>query len=284
MKFLSHFRFSKSQRSGIFFLILIVVGIQFLTVGWGVFKIERSISAKKVSIVTENNVEQKFQHYKFNPNYLTDFKGYSLGLSTEEINALFEYREAGDFVNSSLEFQKVTGVSDSLLKTIDPYVKFPEFKTLPQKTIIKKHFEKADVNLANPKDFENVYGIGEKLGLRIVKYRDLLGGFYFKDQLNEVYGLDEATVKQVWKLFDIKKLPNFKKLDVNQATVKELNNLPYIDWELAKKIVSYRSAHLKINSIDELTKIEDFPSDKLNRIELYLAAESTLSRQIQQNK
>jgi hypothetical protein len=31
--------------------------------------------------------------YPFNPNFITDFKGYKLGMSTEEIDRLLDYRK-----------------------------------------------------------------------------------------------------------------------------------------------------------------------------------------------
>jgi hypothetical protein len=52
--------------------------------------------------------------YPFNPNFITDFKGYKLGMSVQEID-LLEYRKGNKYVNSPKEFQAVTQVSDSLL-------------------------------------------------------------------------------------------------------------------------------------------------------------------------
>ncbi len=56
--------------------------------------------------------------YPFNPNYMTDYKGYTLGLSTAELDRLFVFRKKGNFVNSAKDFQTVTQVSDSLLNEI----------------------------------------------------------------------------------------------------------------------------------------------------------------------
>jgi len=50
-------------------------------------------------------------------------------LSTEEIDRLLQHREKGNYINSAKEFQKVTHVSDSLLNTIEPYFKFPDWVT-----------------------------------------------------------------------------------------------------------------------------------------------------------
>ena len=71
--------------------------------------------------------------FPFNPNYITDFKGYTLGMSVEEINKLHQFREENKWINSAKDFQKVTGVSDSLLATISPYFKFPNWVTEAEK-------------------------------------------------------------------------------------------------------------------------------------------------------
>ncbi|NND15609.1 MAG: helix-hairpin-helix domain-containing protein, partial [Eudoraea sp.] len=59
-----------------------------------------------------------------NPNYLSDFKGYILGMSLEEIDRLHSFREKGLFIQSLDEFQNVTGASDSLLEAISPNLRF----------------------------------------------------------------------------------------------------------------------------------------------------------------
>ena len=51
----------------------------------------------------------------------SDFKGYRLGMSIEEIDRLHKFREQGKFVNSIKRFQEITQVSDSLLNIIAPY-------------------------------------------------------------------------------------------------------------------------------------------------------------------
>ena len=50
-------------------------------------------------------------------------------MSAEEINRLHAYRAKNKWVNSRKEFQRITKVSDSLLKQIAPYFKFPDWVT-----------------------------------------------------------------------------------------------------------------------------------------------------------
>jgi hypothetical protein len=85
--------------------------------------------------------------YPFNPNFITDYKGSKLGMSVAEIDRLLNFRKTNQYVNSASEFQKVTQVSDSLLNTISPYFKFPDwvnkgknnkFKPFEKKTVKKQ--------------------------------------------------------------------------------------------------------------------------------------------------
>ncbi|HKJ06698.1 MAG TPA: helix-hairpin-helix domain-containing protein, partial [Flavobacteriaceae bacterium] len=74
------------------------------------------------------------------------------------------------------------------------------------------------------------------------------------------------------KHFKITSLPEIKKVNVNTASFKQVLHLPYIDYELTKKIFNYRDEVAEIQSLDELKKIDDFPLEKFNRIALYLEA------------
>ena len=40
--------------------------------------------------------------YPFNPNFITDFKGYKLGMSTEEIDRLLDYRKKNKWLNKEI--------------------------------------------------------------------------------------------------------------------------------------------------------------------------------------
>ncbi|MCM5661621.1 ComEA family DNA-binding protein [Galbibacter mesophilus] len=268
---MSHFRFSKSQRSGIFFLILGVLLIQSFSIWGHLFKKDNVVFDNNFS--SERETFAKLIMYPFNPNYLSDFKGYSMGLSTEEIDRLWAFRNSGKFLNSASDFQKVTKISDSLLLQLSPYLLFPKFEKRQPTIFSVKRFKKLDVNTATAKDFQKVYGVGEKLATRLIKYRSYLGGFYFLDQLDEVYGLNKEVVVRLKEHFEIRKKPSFVKLNVNTASVKQISEVTYLSWEIAKKIVTYRTKYHKIDSIAELTKLEDFPTNKLNRIELYLTTD-----------
>ena len=213
-----------------------------------------------------NQKEPRVQSFTYNPNYLTDYRAYRLGIPTQAYDRLMEHRAQGRFVNSIEEFQQVTAVSDSLLKVLESQFRFPNF----YKTTVKKRpLQKQDLNTATAASLEKINGIGPVLSQRILKYRKRLAGFSTTDQCYEVYGLDSLVVARLLQRFEIQTPPSIQKLDLNKATLKELRDLPYLDEEDARKIVSYRTQNngITLSILSEL--FVNYPN-KLERIKLYL--------------
>ena len=242
------------------------------------FALETEVQKLLDSIGDQSKVEESPQVYPFNPNFITDYKGYTLGMTNEEIDRLQVFRSENRWVNSAKEFQKVTLISDSLLQILAPYFKFPEWKTRP-KNKKKERQEKSvaaavshkDLNQANPEELQVIYGIGDKLSARIVKFRNRLGGFLVNEQLYDVYGLEEEVVLRILEEFRVKQQPTIERININTATRGEMERLIYINQNLAIQIVNYRNSVGIIRSFNELLKIEDFPADKIDRIKLYLS-------------
>jgi len=227
--------------------------------------------AERDSLLRIKQQQDSAKVFKYNPNYIDDFRGYQLGLSVAEIDRLLLFRKNGNYINSEKDFKKITGISDSLMELLRPQLKFSNF-TSRKKEVVKTPVQKKDINTASAEDLQKVYGIGTVLSKRIVKYRNALQGFTFEDQLEEVYNLKPETALKVWEYFKIETIPEIEKLNVNTATLKQLKQIVYIDYELAKQILEYRDMVAEIQELDELKKIDGLPVDKLDRIALYLSA------------
>jgi DNA uptake protein ComE-like DNA-binding protein len=293
--FKSHFWYNKSQRNGIFLLVLLILLLQ-------IFIYTDVFSSGKINDVNQPELlafqsqidslkaieieNRKPKIYPFNPNYITDYKGEQLGMSLMEIDRLLAFRKTNKFVNSKNEFQKVTKVSDSLLDKISTYFKFPDWvvkrseqnakssitSTKVKNSYLKKTISTTDINKATAEDFRTISGIGPAFSERIIKYRSKLQGFSFESQINEVWGLDKEVVEKVVLIFKIIEKPTIKKVNVNTVTFKELLINPYIDYELCKKIFNYRDEVAELQDISELKNIDDFPLKLYDRIVLYLLA------------
>ena len=292
--FKSHFWYTKNQRNGILLLLIIIIFLQ-LILHFKNFDSQQMVDLSQPKITSYNkqldslkkksSKKKKFKIYPFNPNYISDYKGYQLGMNVDEIDRLLAHREQRLYVNSAKEFQTITKISDSLLQKISPFFKFPEWvqkknnnknnqqRYIPNSRINVSEITTVDINKATLKDFTAIEGVDEYISERIIKYRSKLQGFSFKEQLFEVWGLDELMANKILSTFSIKNKPIIKKVNINTASFKEVLSNPYIDYELCVKIFDYRDEVAELQSISEIKNIEGFPIKKYNRIVLYLLAE-----------
>jgi DNA uptake protein ComE-like DNA-binding protein len=292
--FKSHFWYTKNQRNGILLLLIIIIFLQ-LILHFKNFDSQQMVDLSLPKITSYNkqldslkkksSKKKKFKIYPFNPNYISDYKGYQLGMNVDEIDRLLAHREQRLYVNSAKEFQTITKISDSLLQKISPFFKFPEWvqkknnnknnqqRYIPNSRINVSEITTVDINKATLKDFTAIEGVDEYISERIIKYRSKLQGFSFKEQLFEVWGLDELMANKILSTFSIKNKPIIKKVNINTASFKEVLSNPYIDYELCIQIFDYKDEVAELQSISEIKNIEGFPIKKYNRIVLYLLAE-----------
>lgn len=287
----SSFQFSKEQQRGILGFFFVVIVIQFASF-FVDFKTKPKVSIEEqrwlswdneIKTLEKQQAEKKVKIYPFNPNFISDYKGYKLGMSVAEIDRLLAFRKENKYVNSAKEFQMVTGVSDSLLAVIAPYFKFPDWvknKPTSKQLIFSKsnsvNFSKKekivikDINQATQEDLIKIYGIGDVISLRILKFKESLGGFVSMEQMKDVWGLSPEVIERLKESFKVGSLPNFKKIDINNASIKELSQFPYFKNNLAREIVIYRSMNGDIKNTSDLLKIKGMPIENANIIALYL--------------
>ncbi len=282
----SQFIFNKSQRTGIFFLVQIILILLFVFYFVDfredpVFDIKsKEIVAmqRKLDSLRETELSHKKDKvYRFNPNFIDDHKGYLLGMKPEEIDRLLAYRAKGSWINSSSDFQKITKVSDSLLDVLAPLFKFPEWvsskstsKTYWQNEE-KSYVQKRDINSATEEQLEVIYGIGNTLSKRIIDFRTRLGGFSSDAQLYHIYGLTDEVINRLLNDFTVKTPKFINKMNVNNVNASDLSTIPGISYELAKEIWEYKVLNESISSFSELEKIEGMTERKLELIQLYLS-------------
>ena len=115
--FKSHFRYNKSQRNGILFLFLSILffqGFYFFTDFTSKEKTvlntnEIRIFQKNIDSLKRIEIEKrKPKVFPYNPSFITDYKGYKLGMNTQQIDRIHAHRNKGLYINSAKHFQKVT--------------------------------------------------------------------------------------------------------------------------------------------------------------------------------
>lgn len=285
------YSFTKGQRKGIvaLFLLILLVQVGFLLVDFIDFtgpsmpsEEEKEWLALQSQIDSLKAVKQRKADtiYPFNPNYITDYKGYILGLSTAQIDRLHAYRKSGKFINTVADFQVVTGVSDSLLAKLSLYFILRDHVDYDSKNELKTRWAEdakpaenvvvTDINAAQEQDLVKVRGIGPGYAGMILRRRSDLGAFVSMQQMDDFAELPAATRDALKKSFSIIHATKPNKLNVNTASLQQLSRFPYFNRDIARAIITQRSMNGKLAKIDELLEIPHFPVDKEEIIALYL--------------
>ncbi len=134
--------------------------------------------------------------------------------------------------------------------------------------IPKRYAPKVSINSTIEEEWMSLYGIGPKYAERIVKYQKWLGGFYQKEQLQEVYGISDSLYQSI-EIFLIDSKP-YKRMLINQLEMKELARHPYIDWKLAKAIIQYRKHHGPFEDAHQLKNMKALDDETYHKILPYL--------------
>ena len=185
MNLKSHVTFSKQQRHGIFLLLVILALLQviYFYVRYGSEEIHvnrddlLALETQVDSLKQMELARRQPRLYPVNPNYINDYRGALFGMNTEEIDRLLAFRKAGKWINSVAQFQIVTKISDSLLESMKPYLKFPDWLKESKKSFSsfnrkKTYAEKTDLNSATAQQLQHVSGVGPVLSERIIKFRN----------------------------------------------------------------------------------------------------------------
>ncbi len=131
---------------------------------------------------------------------------------------------------------------------------------------------KIDLNSCDSASLEALPGIGPVLSARIIRYRNLLGGFASVSQLSEVYGLPEETFNMISGRLTADSSA-IKKININTADYKQLIRLPYFDRYEVAAILKYRELKGRVKDLNELIENGLITKEKLAKVRAYLKVE-----------
>lgn len=212
--------------------------------------------------------------YNFNPNGFSVENWQTFGLSKKQAEVIKRYEASGGNFRTKKDVKKMFVISDKLYKKLEKYILLPDsmvYEKLKNKAVRAKPKKKyiVDINRADTTELKKLRGIGSVLSKRIVDYREALGGFYSKEQLEKVYGLKEEVLQRLDSQLLVGSIP-LQKLNVNSASVEELRSHPLINWKLANAIVKYRQQHGNYEKIDDLSRIVLVKKEWLQEVRPYL--------------
>jgi len=223
--------------------------------------------------------------FYFDPNNLPHADWHKLGLSDKQIAVLKNYESKGGRFRKKTDLKKIYSINDRLYKRLEPYI---QIKTSPDSEITKQQnrtsllydkfesnkAELIDINTCDTTALMSLKGIGSVLSKRILKYKDVLGGFYRIEQLKEVYGVTAETYDLIKDYIVVSSLDGIKKININKVDAISLAKHPYLSPKDAKLIVNYRDQHGSYVNIEDLTKIGTLSDLAIAKIAPYLIFEN----------
>ncbi len=222
------------------------------------FQIEKSVE------------ESKLKPFKFNPNNLPLEQWKNLGLTDRQINGIKNYEAKGGRFYIKSDFKKLYVISETEYEILEPYIDLPvERVKYTQKAVLKDTLFHIEINNADSSELKKLKGIGNVLSKRIVYYRNKLGGFYKKEQLLEVEGIDTVLFKSIEPFLTLEKRL-IKQISVNTAEFNDLKGHPYISNNVALSIINYRNMHGKYHALTDLMKSALITEELFIKITPYL--------------
>jgi len=292
-----YFSFNRGERLGVIVLIILIV-IVFVAKQL-IFYFEKPTFADRQQF--ERALVERRQHsnsdllvehelFPFDPNEVDSMTLSRLALPQFVKNNLIKYRQHGGRIKRLSDFRKLYGMNDSVYAVIEPYllidssvvINFPENKVSPKVSEAKaearsdsevlfsqKKSISINLNSASASELEKLKGIGPVLSKRIVKYRELLGGYVSVDQLKEVYGI-KPEVFEVNRTIVFVDSAVLRKLDLNFLSAEELAAHPYINYKEARRIVDFRTKNGYISDKNILLSDSIIGEEQFRKLSYYL--------------
>jgi DNA uptake protein ComE-like DNA-binding protein len=211
----------------------------------------------------------KTNYFDFNPNTITKSEWKKLGFKDWQIKTIFNYKTKGGSWKTKSDVKKIYGLDEVDYYKLEPYILLPD-GIEKIKSSKKDYTKKVNVNTATTKELTNLKGINsEKYAAIIIKYRTSLGGFIRKEQLKEVWNLNEETYNGFIQQVELGNIAPTK-ININTATTDKLKAHPYIDWKTANAIVKYKKANGLYKKVEDLNKIHLINTETNLKIAPYL--------------
>lgn len=221
----------------------------------------------------------------FNPNETDSGKLVKMGVPPRVAGNWGRYLKKGGRFKRKEELKKIYGMTPELYEELKLCVTFapeqikarkPAGRTdsvgrnisfAGRKNFQKKIYTPVNLNEADSAALENLPGIGPVLASRIIRYREILGGFYSIEQMHEVYGLRPENYLSVSPYLFVGQ-DGYRKFNVNFSTLSELGRHPYIGYHTARKILNLRDRKGKLIAAGELSGL--MGNDSLKKVIPYL--------------
>ena len=223
--------------------------------------------------------------FPFNPNTLTEEEWLQMGLTDRQVRNIMNYKAKGGKFYSKNDLGKLYTISEEEFAQLEPFIVLPEVarsasgKTSSKKQETPTYEEKAkpekkaipivDLNTVDSTTLVELPQIGPYTAVRIIEFREKLGGFIDKDQLRDVKGMDDARFAAIQPYINLGAV-EIRKVDVNRADFKTLVHHPYLSYEQVKRIVNQREKRGMIKNWAQLQSLIENDGEVNPLLEHYL--------------
>ena len=231
---------------------------------------------KDFSVLKEEApVEVTSEVFVFDPNTISVNDLERLGFSHHQAKVIENYRKKGGFFREKNDFAKMYVVDSSMFTRLVPYIQIeqkPDSAFISQQIEVEKKIPEPiiiELNSADTLELIKLKGVGRSFARRIVAYRNLLGGFIIKQQLLEVWGFKEEMLKSIEANLTVD-TTLVQKININMASLDNLQKHPYLTTYQAKSIIYYREKMGNIKSIDEILMNKLVDKETYRKVKGYL--------------
>lgn len=247
-----------------------------------------SISEK--SQYPDNNVTGLFK--PFDPNILDAAGFVALGFSPKQADVILRYRYSIGGFKSKEDFARCYVVSDRMMTRLAPYIiisnpkpaekgrkENPTVKTESEENTVSDSVNAAviprsvDLNRADSAELRSVKGIGEVMVVRIMEYRERLGGFVSVDQLAEINSMYPENLELILEQICVDSC-GIQKIDVNFAPhktlVEQLGKHPYMTGVILRKLLKNRQLKGGWSTIGEMVEQNILTKEEAEKLSPYL--------------
>lgn len=294
----AYFGFSRNEFNGLMALTVVIVLVMVFPYAYGLLKTEapvteaEKLAVMKLALADQQKVSKLAIHKRirrspgkktadpfiFDPNAIDQPGWEELGLSAKQAQAILRYRKKGGNFKRPEDLKKMYTISESMYARLAPYVRIAANDThndaFKSKIYPKQAYAKAvpviiEINGADTTELDKIKGIGMTFANRIVKYRERVGGFYKKEQLMEVFGLDSVKYLEIKDQVRID-ASRLKKININTASAEDFKGHPYLRYKQVNALIQYRKQHGNYSNIADLNKVAILNQETINRLAAYL--------------
>lgn len=225
------------------------------------------ISEKNSPVSNAINNENQMIGF-FDPNTADFNKLTEFGFNRFQANNVMQYRKSEGTFKSKNDLLKIYGIDSAFFKTIEKHISIEVLKESKLHVNSPKILQ-VELNSADTTELMKLAGIGYVYANRIIKYRNLLGGFYSTAQLNEVYNLPSETIKNVEKSISVD-TTLIKTIHINFAEYADLLRHPYLNKTQVATILKHRDRNGPFQNIFQLETTGLIDSETFQKIKPYL--------------